>query len=73
MNHEDDGSGFCVYMHRYDDVGFWKVTPCSDIMASICEFPRKGVTEPPPETTTVEHFARCPSDDWTKFEDRCYR
>ena len=37
---DDDGSGLCVYMHRHEDIGFWKATSCSDQLASICEYPR---------------------------------
>jgi hypothetical protein len=26
LNHAtDDGSGFCAYMHRHEDIGYWKV------------------------------------------------
>ncbi len=37
---DDDGSGLCVYMHRHEDIGFWKATSCSREMATICEYPR---------------------------------
>ena len=61
-------------MHRHEDIGFWKVVQCSEQMASICEFPRQGYTEPPTTTVTVPPEAKCPTDyDWYKYNDHCYR
>ena len=42
-------------------------------MASICEYPRQGYTEPPTTTTTVLPEAKCPSDGWNKYNEHCYR
>ena len=60
-------------MHRHEDIGFWKVIRCSKPMASICEFPRQGYTEPPTTTTTIRPEAQCPSYEWIKYNDNCYR
>jgi hypothetical protein len=77
LNHAaDDGSGLCAYMHRHEDIGYWKVVECSAPMASICEYARAGWTEPPPTTTpTPPPEAQCPDGGykWTKFNDHCYR
>jgi hypothetical protein len=77
INHAtDDGSGLCAYMHRHEDIGYWKVVECSAPMASICEYARAGWTEPPPTTTpTPPPEAQCPDGGykWTKFNDHCYR
>ena len=61
-------------MHRHYDIGYWKVTECSNKLASICEYPRQGYTEPPVTTTTPVPVKRCPNDyDWFQYNDHCYR
>lgn len=74
-HHESDNSGWCAYMHRHDDIGYWKVVKCSDAMSYICEIPRKGYTEPPTTTTTPKPEAKCPGEEWEwiKYNDHCYK
>ena len=63
-------------MHRHEDIGYWKVIECSSPMATLCEHPRAGWTEPPASTTpTPEPEALCPDNGylWTKYKNHCYR
>ena len=62
-------------MHRYEDIGYWKVVKCSEELSYICESPRQGYTEPPTTTTTVQPEARCPGEEWEwiKYKGHCYK
>ena len=56
-----------------ESYGFWWMSKCDETASYICEYPRKGYTVPPTTTTTVAPEAQCPSYEWTKVGDQCFR
>ena len=38
---DDDGNGLCAYMHRHEEIGYWRVTSCDEKFSYICESPRQ--------------------------------
>ena len=71
--HEGNSTeGWCAYMHRHDDIGYWRVVSCDDTFSYICEFPRQGYTEPPTTTTTAPPEMFCPSSYSHQYEGHCY-
>ena len=80
LTHHDSQDGSCPYMHRHEDIGYWKVnelklfslknntfqvTACAEKLAFVCESPREGWTEPPPTTTAPPPpEAKCPGEEW---------
>ena len=74
MIHHDGNNtdGWCAYMHRHDEIGFWRVVSCDEKFAYICESPRQGYTEPPTTTTTVPPVLQCPSLYAQQYNGHCY-
>ena len=71
-HHGNSTEGWCAYMHRHDDIGYWRVVSCDDKFSYICESPRQGYTEPPTTTTTSPPELYCPHDYTHKYKDHCY-
>lgn len=71
-HHSGNSTDMCVYMHRHDDIGYWRVASCEDRFSYICESPRQGYTEPPTTTTTAPPEMFCPSSYSHQYKGHCY-
>ena len=69
---DDDGNGLCAYMHRHEEIGYWRAVSCDDKFSYICESPRLGYTEPPTTTTTQPPVLYCPSTYAMHLNGHCY-